>query len=487
MTRQETESGRSRLTSAVRAVSGWTWVVVGLCVIHAAWFSYVHLDMYRGLGTFSYDVGLYDQGVWLLSRGHAPFVTLMGRNLFGDHASFILVLLVPLFWVIPGTPTLLAVQAIAVSTAALPIHHFARQRLGSGAFGALFAVAWLLNPAVTGTNLENFHPDAFLGLFLSLALFAAFNRRWRLYAVAILLCLLVKEDVLLVIVPLGVFVAIRMDRRKGLLTVLAAMAATLVGMFLVMRSLTGVPTRNGWRIPFGGVTGLIRETFTRPINVARYVWSDNRPLYLAQLTVPLAGLFFLAPLVAMIAVPVLASNVLSTFWYQHSIHYHYSMVVMPVLMFASVLGLERLNMRRRGAVAAVVLALTTVTWVGWGTHPLSIDPTRSLTARNPVAQAGREIVREVPDDAVVSVYDALTTHVTHRKEVYFFPNPFSALYYGVDSSLDGSRLPAADRVEFVVLPRILDPGLLAEWEKVKAEFVEFTSNKYWQVFRRAVR
>jgi uncharacterized membrane protein len=468
-------------------VSGWTWAVVSLCVVHAGWFSYVHWDRFRGLGTFSYDVGLYDQGLWLLSRGHAPFVTLMGRNLFGDHASFVLILLVPIFWIIPGTPTLLVVQAMMVSAAALPIHHFAKQRLGSGAMGVLCAAVWLLNPAVNGTNLENFHPDAFLGLFVSLALFAAFNARWRMYAVAVLLCLLVKEDVMLVIIPLGAYVALRIDRRRGLLTVLAGLTATIIGMFLVMRSLTGVPTRNGWRIPFGGIAGLIRETFIRPMNVAKYLWSEHRPLYLAQLTVPLAGMFALSPLVALIVLPVLASNVLSTFWYQHSIQYHYSMVMIPVLIFASVLGLEKIHGRTRHTMAVLMLVLSTITWVGWGTHPLSLHPTRVITAGNPVAQAGRKIVSVVPDDAVVSVYDALTTQVTHRKEVYFFPNPFSALYYGVDSGLDGTRLPAADRVEYVVLPRILDPGLIAEWEKVKGEFVEFASDKYWQVFRRADR
>ena len=36
-----------------------------------------------------------------MSRFHAPFVTLMGRNLFGDHTSFILVLLVPFYWLVP--------------------------------------------------------------------------------------------------------------------------------------------------------------------------------------------------------------------------------------------------------------------------------------------------------------------------------------------------------------------------------------------------
>ena len=70
----------------MKSVNKWTWAVIVLCLSHALWMSWIQVELHRGLGTFAYDVGLYDQGLWLLSRGQAPFVTLMGRNLFGDHA-----------------------------------------------------------------------------------------------------------------------------------------------------------------------------------------------------------------------------------------------------------------------------------------------------------------------------------------------------------------------------------------------------------------
>ena len=33
-------------------------------------------------------LGIFDQGVWLLSRLKDPFVTIRGLPLFGDHASY---------------------------------------------------------------------------------------------------------------------------------------------------------------------------------------------------------------------------------------------------------------------------------------------------------------------------------------------------------------------------------------------------------------
>ncbi len=40
-----------------------------------------------GFGTLGYDLGIFDHGVWLLSRLKSPFVTVMGRHLLlGPHA-----------------------------------------------------------------------------------------------------------------------------------------------------------------------------------------------------------------------------------------------------------------------------------------------------------------------------------------------------------------------------------------------------------------
>lgn len=468
----------------LRSVNGWTWAVIVLCCSHAIWMSWLQVDMHRGLGTFAYDVGLYDQGVWLLSRGHSPFVTLMGRNLFGDHASLILLLLVPLFWVVPGTSTLLVVQAIVIAAGAIPIYLFARRVLSNSAFGFCAAFLWLANPAVNGTGMENFHPDSFLGLFLPLAIYALYEKKWRLYWIAVVGALLVKEDVLLVLVPLGIFVSIRFNKKQGLLTVFASVTATVIGMFVLMRSLIGVPTRNTWRIPFGGFGGFIRQLFTKPGSVVEYLMSEDRPLYVFQMAAPFAALFVLSPWMSLVALPVIASNVLSTFWYQHSIQYHYSLVAVPALLCATIFGIRAVTPKWRGTVMAAVMVCTTATFVLWGQHSLAVTPRKVLSSDAPVAVAGRDIVKAIPDGAVVSAYDPLVTFLAHRKEIYFFPNPFRAVYYGVGTEMEGKRLPAADRVEYVVLPRLLNEALRWDWAEVSGDFTEVAGNQYWQLFRR---
>ena len=104
--------------------------------------------VHDGYGTPGYDMGIFDQGVWLLSRFHAPFVTVMGRNLFGDHTSFILLLAVPLYWVWPHAQTLLVLQTCLLAAAAVPVYLLALRRTTSVLIATALAAAYLLNPAV---------------------------------------------------------------------------------------------------------------------------------------------------------------------------------------------------------------------------------------------------------------------------------------------------------------------------------------------------
>src|SRR3954468_4071930 len=116
----------------------------GLIVLwYFLWSARLSVEIHQGYGTSAFDVGLYDQGIWLLSRFKAPFVTLMGRNLFGDHTSFTLLLLVPVYWLFPGASTLLVVQALVIALAAVPVYLLALRRTGSIVIATVLAAALL--------------------------------------------------------------------------------------------------------------------------------------------------------------------------------------------------------------------------------------------------------------------------------------------------------------------------------------------------------
>lgn len=461
-------------------------VLMAIVIVAYVWhFTRLTLDIHHGLGTASYDLGLYDQGLWLMSRFEAPFVTMMGRNLMGDHTSFILIFLVPLYWLWPGVGVLLFTQSAAIGAAAIPVYLYARRRLGSGWMALLAGCVFLLHPAVSWTNMENYHPDGYVALFVGLALYGALERRWAIYTVFVVLALMVKEDVSLVVVPLGIWVALRRDRRIGLLTIVGSLAFMALAMFVVMRSLMGVATRNTWRIPFGGPGGFVKESLVRPWNVVRHMLSEERSWYLWQMTAPLAYVWLRLPDVALISALVICTNVISTYFYQYSIMYHYSLIAVPALVIGTVYAIGAVRAAWRPALLAVVTATSLVTAYLWSPLPFSRIVIPYWGGAHPIAQGLRDIITLIPDDASVSAYYSAAPHVSHRTEIYQFPTPFRAVLYGVEFEMENHRLQArADGVDFILLPLALEDDQARDLAAVLPAFDLVTTSTGWQLWQR---
>ena len=475
------------LTTWLRRLTLWQWLFALVVALYVWHFTNTSIRIHHGLGTSSYDFALYDQGTWLLSRFKAPFVTLMGRNLFGDHTSFIMVFFVPFYWLFPGPNVLLFLQTVGLAAGAIPVFLYARRRFDHEAIALVVGGAFLLHPSLGWTNVEQFHPDAFLPAFVGFAVYFALTERWRPYAVFVILALLVKEDVAFVIVPLGLWVALKKDRRYGLATAGGAILYMAFAMAVVMRLLAGEWNPNAWRVPFGGVAGFIGALFTDTAEVVSYLTGGGRPWYLLRVAFPFAFMFLLAPLVAAISSLTIGANVISTFEYQSNIRYHYTAVALPALGLATVGGIARTPRRWHATLAIVVLSCSALGAYWWGTFPFSLEPKTYWSPRDPIPQQAAEMFDLIPDDAIVSAHHGATAHLAHREHIYMFPNPFSTVLYG-DAELrrnEGQRLPIADEVEYVMLPRTLPEREGAEvWEDIRAEFTLHTETEHWRLWVR---
>jgi hypothetical protein len=103
---------------------------------------------------------------------------------------------------------------------------------------------------------------------------------------------------------------------------------------------------------------------------------------------------------------------------------------------------------------------------------------------HPVALAGRELAGSIAGDATVSAHHSLTAHLARRREVYAFPNPFVRNLYGSDVFAGGDRLPQADTVRFVLLPRTLNQNEESVWDGEAGRFDLVTTNEWWALYER---
>jgi uncharacterized membrane protein len=175
-------------------------VMVGVMALAGAVASVLR---YVNLGS-GLDLSLFDQAVWHYSRFQAPFSSIHGEDLLGDHFHPLVAVLAPLYWIWSDARMLVIAQAVLVAASIVPVFLFAKPRLGRvGAYllSGAYALFWGLQVGV----LYDFHEVAFAPLLIALTILFADRRRWGWFWVSVVLLLGVKEDMSIYVVFLGIY------------------------------------------------------------------------------------------------------------------------------------------------------------------------------------------------------------------------------------------------------------------------------------------
>ena len=478
-------SGRSPdVDAAPVSASRTARVLLGLGVCgYIGFYLYWSLRNYDNFGMYGFDLGIHDQAVWLLSRGHSPFVTISGNSYFGDHLSWLMFLLVPFYWIVPTAKVLLIAQSLALGLAAVPAFLVARLKLRSEWLACGIAWVYLLNPYIGWAHTEQFHPDVFEVALVFLAFLFVIRRRWRLFLIMVVLMMLIKEDVPLLVFGLGVWVAVLFNRRVGIITAAIAALWLFLNFRFLLPVLSGTDSLatyvriHGSRIPFGGMTGFARTLATRPWKVVSTFFDANRPWYYLQVFAPLGFLPFLSPSTSAAVILPLLANGLSTFAYQHMINYHYGTLVIPALLVAAAFGIANVPRRFRKVLVGFMLVTSVAGLWLWGPVPGSRDPEGWMDQPASYAEAVQAAIEMIPEDAVVAADYHYVPHVSHRVEVYEFPNPWYILNW--NGRKTGGSLPdRTARVEYVLVSLGMDDPSQQVYEMI------LESGKFDTVFDR---
>ena len=411
-------------------------------------------------GTFGFDMGIFDQEIWLVSRFRSPFITVRGLDMWANHVNPIVYLLAPAYWLGAGPHFLYALQTLALASGAVPLWLLARDRFSNDWLALAVPVAWLLYPSVEWMTWWHFHPESLAVTPFLFAWWFASRRRWWAYAVCIVLVLATKEDAALAVMALGLAVALRYRWRSGLLTAGAAGAWLVICLKVIMPAATGVASpfyADQYAALGHGTNQIIYNAIRHPSRVVRTALMPDRHDYYVKLLAPVAGLSLLSPLV-LLALPTLLVNVLNNQGYPHDYRYQYQAFVVCGIFLAVVDALGRARppgLRRFGAGLACAAALASA--AVWGPSPLNARVYHSgIWARHssPHLAAEERAVHLVPDSASVAASYSIVPHLTHRKLVYEWPNPFVRANYGLDEL---TPKPDPSIVDYLVLDEGLNP------------------------------
>jgi uncharacterized membrane protein len=399
-----------------------------------------------------FDMGIYDQAIWLLARGH-DFITVRGLPVFGHHATFGLYLFAPASWLGSGPDLLNVVQVVVLALGAVPLALLARDRGLAPWAAAALGAAWLLHPALQFLGWELFHPESVAVTPLLCAYLCSVRRSWGWFAAWAILAVSFKEDLALVVIVLGLLVAFRPsrdpgERRIGLVTAGLAALWFLAATQLLLPTVGGHPAH--YEALYSGVggspSGIVDTLLHDPGAITSRVASSESSDFAWKLTAPFGLTALAAPAVLLLGVPQFGFDVISDASWTREIMYHYAAIPLAAVALAAVEGVAFV-VRRVGGVTrwllpAFVLACSLAGTLAWGPSPIGAEydggwwppstDTR-LASKNAAIAA-------VPDGASVSAVFTFVPHLSRRERVYSFPNPWRASNWGYkDQDTDDPR------------------------------------------------
>jgi uncharacterized membrane protein len=364
----------------------------------------------------AWDLGIFDQAVFLISQGQPPISSFLGFHILGDHAAWIFYPLALLYKIYPDVHCLFAVQAIALSFGGWLIWRLAGQAGLKPSQAILMAFVYLLYPLVFNINLFDFRPDVMAPAALLGAVLSARTTNLFGFGFSILLLLGCKAAFSLTAIGLGAWlIGFEKKYGYGAIAIAAGVIWFLIATQWIMPEFgqgTGAIARHASRYSYlGNSSGEIVQTiFRRPDLIVGKVFSANTLEYLLLICAPLLwGLSprHLAPLVA--AAPALALNILSEDWSQRNLIFQYSLPILPFLLLAviSALAAQQVWLKNQRAIAlwSIVAFLALAKYGFFWTN--YIEPLDTW-------QATRHAVSLVQTQGAVLTTQNIAPHLSHR-------------------------------------------------------------------------
>jgi uncharacterized membrane protein len=333
----------------------------------------------------AWDLGIFDQAVYLISQGQKPISSFLGFHILGDHAALVFYPLAVLYKIYPSVYWLFAVQSVALAIGALPIWHLARQAGLKDSQGVAIASSYLLYPLVFNINLFDFHPDVIAIPALLMAVWLAKEGQIWWFCVSLLVVFACKEVLSLTVVALGAWLLLFEKRR------LCGAIAIVTGIAWFVFATKGI-------IPFfGGAAASIDRHISRysylghsfgeifqnllfhPRLILAKVFSVDNLFYLVLLLAPVIWGFSLSGIQPLIAtIPTFAINLLADDPLQKDLIHQYSLAIIPFLFLVVIQSLatgQGLFRHKRAIILWSLIAFLALAKFGyfWSRYLVSLD------------------------------------------------------------------------------------------------------------------
>lgn len=400
------------------------WLAISLVWFLAAW------ARHRGFQTHAADLGIFTNGIWNLSQTGSPYSSIKGGvSLLADHQDFLIYPLAAVFSLLPHPATLLAIQALALSSGGIALSFLARQRLGRSSLvpALLPLIYWACTP-IRAANLFDFHPEV---LMLPLFLFGAWGvqspkRGERILGTLLFLtALAAKESAGPVACGIGLawVLGAGPENTRSFSRAFGGIAI-LLGIGIFIFDTKAIPQLLGTNYAYGEVyapfgsslADLAKAPFAYPQEFFSRLLGLSRLKFLFKLLLP----FLFLPLLAWPGMIASFPGFLMLFLSagdQRLSGFHYAIEPMTGLLFALPAAFQARFARRH--YAAIFLLLPLAALLQFGRSEIFHWRFYSIDSRQ--AWARDHLLPVIHPLRTVSANSALVPHLSTRRWVHFFP------------------------------------------------------------------
>lgn len=361
----------------------------------------------------AFDLGWFDQAIYLISTDRNPIVSFAGFHILGDHAALILYPLALFYRIYPDVHWLFAIQSIALTIGGFPLFHLALRSGLTRQQAITIVFAYLLYPLILNKSLFDFHPEAIAVPGFLIAILAAKTNNIFLFCCSILIILSCKEVLSLIVIFMGLWLTLFENKRiYGAFALCTGLAWFVFSTKFIIPNFSGAEVAALSRYNYLGssVIEIVKNIFLKPNLILGKVFSWESLEYVFYLALPtIWGLSpkHLLPLLS--AIPILLINILSMSSSQRDLIHQYSLPIVPFLFLAVITTVARdgnwLKTRKYILIwSAISFILLGKIGYFWSTYLSSLDTHQATTIA----------IGKIRDTGALLVSSEIAPHLTHR-------------------------------------------------------------------------
>lgn len=321
---------------------------------------------FTGRRPIGYDIYWFDNALFNTVQGNGFFTVFPNHynistinqyplvSHFHQHNQPILFFILPIYYFFQSIYTLFVIQAIWLSAAAVPLYLICKEFLDESS-SKIIAISYLIYPFIFWISIM-FYPESMTPLFVFMMIYFYIKDKYRLFCLSFFFVLMLKEDLPLILFPLGIYLLY--DTYKGknfaqdtysklkyILPVLIISPLYFILSFHIIAYFTGGSYEfvNRYGELGNSTSDIVKNIIARPSLFIFPLFSLKTLVYIIQMLLPISFFPLLSLATFLTCIPVVFENTLSSSLAQVNFAEHYQFGMTSIIFLSVIVGFVKIK------------------------------------------------------------------------------------------------------------------------------------------------